>query len=441
MKSLFLCLLLASTPALAQSTSESALSPTERQRTIEATLHLINEEYVSADVAARIEAYLRKRTRIYDTIQDGHQLAGTLTRDLRTVSQDKHLHVQFYPDGVAPGQLWQRDQTSAQREANRSLQYRGLLFDNFGIRDLSVLKGNLGYIRLQYLAPPDVAGPSYTAAMNYLAQTDALIIDLRECGGGMSEYTIPFLCSYFFAEPTHLNSFYWRKGNRTVQSWSYAQVPGQHYGQKPIYILTGRGTFSGAEELAYDLKYLKRATIVGDTTGGGANPGGILRINDRFAMYVSVGRAINPVTQTNWEGIGVVPDTVVVASRALYAAQRMALRHLQTKSYLVPEWRTALGQIETDLTKQQPRLVRHTFRLSGFAKAKDVRVAGSFNGWSDRDRPLVRRGDVWQGETDVEPGKLTYKFIVDGHWLTDPGNRRTEGSGETAHSVLDIVAN
>ncbi len=321
------------------------------------------------------------------------------------------------------------------------MQQRGLLFDNFGIRDLSVLKGNLGYLRFQYLAPPDLAGPSYTAAMNYLAQTDALIIDLRECGGSMSEHTIPFLCSYFFAEPTHLNSFYWRKGNRTVQSWSYAQVPGQHYGHKPVYILTGRGTFSGAEELAYDLKHLKRATIVGDTTGGGANPGGILRISDRFAMYVSVGRAVNPITHTNWEGTGVVPDTVVAVSQALYAAQRLALRHLQAQSHLVPEWRAALAQIETDLTATQPRLVPHTFRLKGFADAKHVRVAGSFNGWSDRDRPLVRRGGVWQGEIAVEAGKLTYKFIVDGRWLTDPGNPQTEGSSETANSVLEIAAN
>jgi hypothetical protein len=441
-----LCVLFTLTnPLLAQPTHQRSSNPTtitpaERRQTIEATLKLLNDKYVQPEVANRMEQYVRGRLSTYQAITDGHALARQLTTDLRTVSHDQHLNISYFDTGVPDEHLWKKDLTSAERESQRIAMRKGLLHENFGILDVSVLRGNLGYFNVKYLAPPEFAGESYSAALTYLAQTDALIIDLRQCGGAMSEHAIPLLCSYFFAEPTHLNDIYWRDGNRTIQSWTYAQVPGRRYGNKPIYILTSRQTFSGAEELAYDLKNRNRAVLVGDTTGGGANPGGTLRINDHFAAFVPVGRAINPITHTNWEGVGVVPDTAVPPNRALYIAQCMAFRQLSNNPALDPDWRNALTGILSELERNPPRYVRQTFVLRGYDGAKDVRVAGSFNGWAGPVNPFTRRGDAWVGEVEVEPGKLAYKFVVDGQWITDPANSRTEGEGQYTNSVLEVVA-
>lgn len=419
--------------------SAQMITPAERQTTIEATLKLLNDTYVFPEVAQRMESHVRSRIRTYDAITDGHALARQLTDDLRAISHDRHLSVGYHPDGVPAEQVWHQEPTPGEAEAQKTALRKGLRHENFGILDVSVLKGNLGYLNFKYLAPPEFAGESYVAALNYLAQTDALIIDLRQCGGAISEHAIPLLCSYFFAEPTHLNDFYWREGNRTIQSWTYAQVAGRRYGNKPIYILTSRQTFSGAEELAYDLKNLKRATIVGDTTGGGANPGGTKCINEHFAMFVPAGRAINPITHTNWEGVGVVPDTAVSANRALYVAQLMAFRRLSAQPDIDPDWRGALLGIVAELMNQPPRYVAHTFKLKGFADAKEVWVAGSFNGWAQQANRLVRRDDAWVGEAELEPGRTTYKFVVDGQWLIDPANARTEGKGQYQNSVLEVA--
>ena len=195
-------------PLSAQPVRRPAITPAERQTTIETTLKLLNDAYVFPEVAKRIESHVRGRIRTYETITDGHALAHQLTNDLRAISHDRHLSVGYHPDGVPPEQVWHQKPTPAEAEAQKTALRKGLRHENFGILDVSVLKGNLGYLNFKYLAPPEFAGESYVAALNYLAQTDALVIDLRQCGGAISEHAIPLLCSYFFDEPTHLNDFY-----------------------------------------------------------------------------------------------------------------------------------------------------------------------------------------------------------------------------------------
>lgn len=135
------------------------------------------------------------------------------------------------------------------------------------------------------------------------------------------------MASYLFAadDAQHLNDIYWRPDNSTRQFWTSADLAGRRYVGKPVYVLTSRDTFSGAEEFAYDLQVLERATIVGETTGGGAHPGGPVKLTSAFAINVPMGRAINPVTRTNWEGKGVKPDVAVAAAGALDAAYLAAL--------------------------------------------------------------------------------------------------------------------
>lgn len=168
-----------------------------------------------------------------------------------------------------------------------------------------------------------VCGVTATAAMNFLGNADAIIFDLRDNLGGDPKM-VAFLATYLFAGPTHLSDLYDRKKDTTTQYWTLPFVPGKTMAGKPIFVLTSKRTFSGGEEFSYDLKVLKRATIVGETTGGGAHPVAAHRIDDHFIIGVPFARAVNPTTNTNWEGVGVEPDVKVPAEEALDVAKKMA---------------------------------------------------------------------------------------------------------------------
>ncbi|WP_423146083.1 S41 family peptidase [Rubrolithibacter danxiaensis] len=409
------------------------LSEQKKKETIDNTLKIIHEKYVFPEVAGKMENHIRKleAKNVYRSITDGNEFAKRLTQDLRDISKDLHLNMN-YSEELIPEEA-EREIMSIPASEREGFG-RMLKHTNYGLRKLDVLKGNIGYIDVDIFCDPAFSGDTYAAAMNYIAHTDALIIDLRNCVGSSSPDAIPFLCSYFFESPVHLTDWYWRKGNSTKQSWTYAYVPGKKYLNKPVYILISRNTFSGAEELAYDLKNLKRATIIGERTGGGANPGGYVRVNDHFNMFIPIGKAINPITKTNWEGVGVEPDSAINPRLALYKARQLAMKHtIATTDEAV--WKNALSEWVKELKDDKPVLKTLRFELKGYPNAKEVFVAGSFNDWADHKDKLARKGDSWVLTTQSEPGKIKYKFIVDGEWITDPANSDTEKNGPNIDSV------
>jgi C-terminal processing protease CtpA/Prc len=178
---------------------------------------------------------------------------------------------------------------------------------------------------------PEICGPKATAALGSLGDVDALIFDLRENGGGHPEM-VSFVVSYLFAKRTHVNDLYDRKENKTTQYWTKPEVPGTKFVKQPVYVLTSKRTFSGAEEFCYDLKNLKRATIVGETTGGGAHPTAGKRLDDHFMIAIPFARAINPVTKKDWEGTGVAPDVAVPADQALETAKKLAAERIEKQN-------------------------------------------------------------------------------------------------------------
>jgi len=291
----------------------------------EAIVVALNAEYVFPATAKKMEEAIRDRLRRkeYDGLKGAKELARTLTDQLREVSRDKHLSViyshgpmQVPPSPEEPG----RADFAMMRAVGESI--------NYGFDKLERLPGNVGYLEMRGFFPAEFGGETAAAALSFLANTDALIIDLRRNGGG-SPSMVALVCSYLFGpQPVHLNDLYSRPDDSTHQWWTLPHVPGKRYEGKPVYVLTSGATFSAAEEFAYNLKNLKRATIVGETTGGGAHPGGVKKVGEHFGVFIPSGRAINPVSKTNWEGTGVSPDLDVPADQALKAAHVAALKRI-----------------------------------------------------------------------------------------------------------------
>jgi hypothetical protein len=300
-----------------------------RAKMVDRVAAMLNEHYVFPDVAKKMETSLRQKLKAgaYEKLTHSAELTDALTRDLQEVSKDKHLSINYAP-AMPPGMDPNAPKDAAAHEQRR----RELASMNFGFEKVERLTGNVGYLDLRSFVGAELAGETAIAAMNFLAHSDAVIIDLRKNGGGEPSM-IQLLTSYFFAEPTHLNSFYIRKGNTTHQFWTSAHVAGKRMTDVPVYVLTSSRTFSAAEEFSYNLKNLKRATLVGETTGGGAHPIESHFLADvRVLAFVPFGRAVNPITGTNWEGSGVAPDIQTPADKALEAAHLDALKKLQSMS-------------------------------------------------------------------------------------------------------------
>jgi C-terminal processing protease CtpA/Prc len=321
-----LCLLALSVAAVGfaqQEQPDLTIDAATRTQVIDAILKRLNESYVFPEVAKKMEQSIRERVdkKEYDQITSAKQFAMKLTNDLQAISNDKHLRVRYSNEAI-PGRGPQREPTAEEREQRR----RDLTWMNHGFGKVERLRGNIGYLEFFNFMDEELGADTVAAAMNFVNGTDALIIDMRNNGGG-NPAMVALVCSYLFAsEPVHLNDLYWREGNRTEEFWTRKEVAGRRYLNKDVYVLTSKRTFSGAEEFTYNLKNLKRATIVGETTGGGAHPGGGFRISEHFGMFVPTGRAISPITKTNWEGTGVTPDISVPADQALVVARLMALK-------------------------------------------------------------------------------------------------------------------
>jgi len=296
-----------------------------RTEVIESVLRRLNESYVLPEVAAQMEKSIRSRIQKgeYNQITGSAVLAQTLTSHLREISKDKHLGLSYSYE-IIPANENQGEPTVEEKEMFR----RFAAAQNFGFEKVERLNGNVGFMELNGFINPELGAETAIAAMNFLANTDALIIDLRYNGGGEPGLA-QLISTYFFSgKPVYLNSIYWREGNCTQQYWTLPSVSGKRYLDKPIFILTSKRTFSAPESFAYSLQALKRATIVGETTRGGANPAKDFRINEHFSMLVPVGRAVNPVTGTNWEGTGIKPDIEATEAQALKTAHLAALRKL-----------------------------------------------------------------------------------------------------------------
>jgi len=341
-------------------------------------LALLRANYVFPELADRAATAVEARLAAgeYDHL-DEITLTDLVTSHLQEVCEDKHLALRLGggpgpgggpggpgpgprpgpggpgPDGPGPGGRGRRPGPDLDRpkghEARRLAMRQMGRLDNFGIHRVERLDGNVGYLDVRRVPVPANAGPAISAAMELVAGTYALIIDLRRNGGGAPEGVV-YWCSHLVDEqpPTHLNDIFRGDTGETHQFWALPYVPGPRYLDRPVYVLTSSRTFSGGEDFAYTLQALGRAEVIGETTGGGAHPTRPFPVSAAVHIAVPFARSINPVTGTNWQGTGVVPDIAVPEAQAYDTAYAKALKHVLAMDDLFPpladEAREALAE-------------------------------------------------------------------------------------------------
>ncbi|QTZ95357.1 S41 family peptidase [Streptomyces auratus] len=291
---------------------------TTHAQIIDLALDRIVTGYVFPQRAVEIDQAIRARlgSGAYDGLS-GAAFCAAVTAHLQEVCPDKHLRL-----------LWQdepRVTESAQEDAGRAAFLALMRAENHGIRRCEQLDGNIGYLDVRWMADAGEGARAIGAAMELVAHTRALVLDLRECRGG-SPAGAAMWCSYFFPDDqVHLNDFYERSTDSTRQYWTLSHLPAPRYLYRPVYVLTSATTFSGGEDVAYTLQAYERAEVIGETTRGGAHPTERYPVTEHITVTVPTARTTNAVTGTNWEGVGVQPDRDVPADTAFEVAYKEAL--------------------------------------------------------------------------------------------------------------------
>ncbi len=315
-------------PAAAQ--TPRTLTMEQKRQGIAELAKALRARYAIADLAETAARAVEERlaSGAYDGVTDPRAFGEAVTRDLQAATSDLHLRFGVPPPSPPPPPA---GATPPDPEAARAARMKSLRETNFGFAKAEILPGNVGYLRINRFESPEVAVDTLNGTMAFLVNTGAVIVDLRYCTGG-NAHMMPWFAGYFVSRPTSLFDMVFRGDNVTERYWTQPWLPGRRLDQQPMYILTSAHTFSGAEGFAYRFQVLKRATIVGETTRGGANAGGVLDIPPTFAVWMPMGRPVDQDTGTNWEGTGVVPDVATSARDALATAHLDALGKLKAQA-------------------------------------------------------------------------------------------------------------
>ncbi|MEY9876386.1 hypothetical protein ABH931_005896 [Streptacidiphilus sp. MAP12-33] len=291
---------------------------------VEAAAARVAEHYVFPEIGAELAALLRRRSTdgAYGAVGP-EELAEAVTADLQSVNGDLHLRLKHHAEPVpadGEGQKGAAAMTAMRRRFDAGLG---------GVPRVELLEGGVALLEVApAMFPLEWAAQPLAAALTLVAPASALILDLRRNTGGDPD-TVAFICGYLLDRRTHLNTLLSQQGAVAEQFWTPPHVPGARFGgRKPLYVLTSGRTFSAGEELAYDLQQLGRAPVVGEVTGGGAHPREGWTVHPHLEVSVPVARALNPVSGTNWEGVGVEPDVPCAAEEALDVALALALENL-----------------------------------------------------------------------------------------------------------------
>jgi len=300
---------------------------------IEKLADFIEEHYLFPDIALKLAEHLQQTD--YSGLGD-EALGEAVTADMIRISHDQHLFFRYEP---------QEDNAEPDHEAIMQKHTEEARFRNFGFQKLERLSGNIAFVKLNELPPVFVAGKLFEAVIALLANMSAIIIDLQDCEGGAPDM-VQFIASHFLEAEQPLSGIESDGGKKYTESHSLAGLNSPRLLEKPLAILISPKTFSAAEALAYDLQALKRAVIVGKMSRGGAHLSTFQAFENKFLLRCSIARALNPITDSNWEGTGVIPD--IVSETAQVTAQKYLLEQLiaQEDELYKEEWQSALENLE-----------------------------------------------------------------------------------------------
>ncbi len=309
------------------------LTAAERNSVIKRIQALIESDYVMVEQVERVNRALSdlNASGKYDNINDREAFAEVLTEDLRDISSDKHYGVGYKPELIASRRARaQESEAEAAVVEEPTIDWNEWYAaqDNFGVEKAEVLDGNIGYLKITFFQPLDWMQPVIDSAMAFVANTDALIIDLTKNGGGYSP-SDSYLGSFFFdPEPVLWSTSYYRPTGERSSDSTFAEVGAPRYLDRPVVVLVGPETFSLGEKFAYSMKHFDKAVVVGEVTAGAANGISFSFVDDNFVIQIPAQRTVNPITQTNFEGAGVQPNVAASADEAFNVAYGYVLDRL-----------------------------------------------------------------------------------------------------------------
>jgi len=299
---------------------------------------LLEEKFVFPDIGKRVADHLRQWLDDKKPLLSPPELADVLNETFTSLTHDSHLHINYDPRQASGG-----DNT----EELMRRHFEQALRNNFGFLKVERLAGNIGYLQIQEFSPPEPAMILASGAMAFVANTQGLIFDIRGHKGGTPEM-VQLLISYLVnSKPQPLTGIYSRETGQTEAYFTLEEIPGKRMGDVPVYIVVDGETHSAAEAFAYDLQALKRATIIGTRTRGGAHLVDFIPLQSMYVLMLPVARAINPITNSNWQGTGVIPDIEVTDQDPLLIAHHRMLNELlksvkdsEEKEFLQAELKT-----------------------------------------------------------------------------------------------------
>lgn len=319
MNKIIFLLILIFFPAIIFSQKTVVLNSKLRTTIVNNISQLLLDNYVFPDTAIKMSKCIKNKLKegAYNKITDPVAFSDALTIDLYSVYRDGHMLVQFVPQEVTPESVV----ASTGSSGNNEDPLKKIKQANFGLKKVEILSGNIGYINIDHFWADSVYGKeTVKATLQFVSNANALIIDLRNCGGGSQE-TVNMICGYFLEKSTHINDMFDRAAQTTTEYWTKPDASFTKLTKMPLYILTNNKTFSAAEEFCYDLQSIKRATIIGEITGGGAHGIFSKDAGSGFVLSIPYSTAVNPITKTSWEKVGVKPEIEVPSDKALETAE------------------------------------------------------------------------------------------------------------------------